>query len=589
MKIKKIIIENFRAFRHEEIEFNDFNCIIGKNDSGKSTILAALNYFFDSTKFVTIYDYNGIINEYDTFDAPSTYYIDIIISVENDIEDFRPFNYNDMIMIKKQYKLCPAFQKCDFDYYFVVKDDFIESNYFVNDILIRQFDFDNGYLRPNTEIKRANGYMYIPISGVSPWSLNWLFNILPKFKVLTSTTSLSGIQDIFIRKKFFNEIRVLSKSIRHLQFGKKSKLHFDTLNLSFSPNILTEIDGKHVPLDNRGDGILLETRFCLFNELAKFDEMGDYIFAFEEPETHLHPKAQLEMYDSIKKLSKNNQVIITTHSPYIVKELAKDSTNPIVVTREEESNESKINKLDRIKVLPYDSMNEINYIAFDLASEEYHQELYGQIEIDWFGESNGSKIDQIINKLQYYKCENRDKTFGEIVKTLIDNYNNANKSHIDLLSNKFVSPDKGKEPSRCFCHCVRNSIDHPCEGNAKWKEYGLIDLSIKILLEINNCFNDIKKTFFEKINLLTDLDIFPNKVKYCIDEDGNNEQEHSTIYWLKYNYIDKKELFKKKYEEKAITTEKIIKIKKEKDKHLLDILNAVNLLNNYADKRSQNS
>ena len=55
MKIKRIIIDNFRAFKHEDIEFKDFNCIIGKNDSGKSTILAALEWFF-SDKELGVYD-----------------------------------------------------------------------------------------------------------------------------------------------------------------------------------------------------------------------------------------------------------------------------------------------------------------------------------------------------------------------------------------------------------------------------------------------------------------------------------------------------------------------------------------------------
>ncbi|MBQ5540597.1 MAG: hypothetical protein IIU03_10210, partial [Bacteroidales bacterium] len=97
-----------------------------------------------------------------------------------------------------------------------------------------------------------------------------------------------------------------------------------------------------------------------------------------------------------------------------------------------------------------------------------------------------------------------------------------------------------------FCHCVRNSIDHPCEDNAKWKEYDLIDLSTKILLEINNCFKDIKKTFFEKIKDKTNLDKLPDKLKKCVDEDD--------------------------------------KIKK--DMYLREMLNVVNLLKNKADKQS---
>lgn len=73
MKIKKLIINNFRAFKHAEIDFDNFNCIIGKNDSGKSTILAALEWFFNPNKELNENDFAA-----DSFDwhehEPPAYY-----------------------------------------------------------------------------------------------------------------------------------------------------------------------------------------------------------------------------------------------------------------------------------------------------------------------------------------------------------------------------------------------------------------------------------------------------------------------------------------------------------------------------------
>lgn len=57
MKIHKIILENFRAFYGSvEIEFNDFNVLIGKNDQGKSTILEAIDIFINEGKGTTKID-----------------------------------------------------------------------------------------------------------------------------------------------------------------------------------------------------------------------------------------------------------------------------------------------------------------------------------------------------------------------------------------------------------------------------------------------------------------------------------------------------------------------------------------------------
>jgi len=50
MKIKSVRIQNFRTFKDETIFFNDYTCLVGANGAGKSTILCALNIFFQETE-----------------------------------------------------------------------------------------------------------------------------------------------------------------------------------------------------------------------------------------------------------------------------------------------------------------------------------------------------------------------------------------------------------------------------------------------------------------------------------------------------------------------------------------------------------
>lgn len=51
MKIEKVSLANFRCYRDEmTIDFDDLNVIVGKNDIGKSTILEALDIFFNENK-----------------------------------------------------------------------------------------------------------------------------------------------------------------------------------------------------------------------------------------------------------------------------------------------------------------------------------------------------------------------------------------------------------------------------------------------------------------------------------------------------------------------------------------------------------
>ncbi|MDR5615976.1 ATP-dependent endonuclease [Arsenophonus sp.] len=50
MKIESVRIQNFRIFKDETIQFDDYSCFVGPNGSGKSTVMNALNVFFRQYK-----------------------------------------------------------------------------------------------------------------------------------------------------------------------------------------------------------------------------------------------------------------------------------------------------------------------------------------------------------------------------------------------------------------------------------------------------------------------------------------------------------------------------------------------------------
>ncbi len=53
MRIKKIRIKNFRSFSDCEVEFENYTSLVGANGAGKSTVLYALNIFFQETDSAT--------------------------------------------------------------------------------------------------------------------------------------------------------------------------------------------------------------------------------------------------------------------------------------------------------------------------------------------------------------------------------------------------------------------------------------------------------------------------------------------------------------------------------------------------------
>lgn len=43
MKLKRVVIKNFRSIKHLEFEFLESNLLVGPNNSGKSNIIGAIN------------------------------------------------------------------------------------------------------------------------------------------------------------------------------------------------------------------------------------------------------------------------------------------------------------------------------------------------------------------------------------------------------------------------------------------------------------------------------------------------------------------------------------------------------------------
>ncbi len=117
------------------------------------------------------------------------------------------------------------------------------------------------------------------------------------------------------------------------------------------------------------------------------------LILIDEPELHLHPELQYNLIKHIISSFDTNQFLLSTHSPLFVKQtLSNDSDKIQIHCLKKEDKEIRVLELES-RVLPYLSANEINYIAFGLPTEEYHNELYNEIENNfWNNPGNDFKI-----------------------------------------------------------------------------------------------------------------------------------------------------------------------------------------------------
>lgn len=93
------------------------------------------------------------------------------------------------------------------------------------------------------------------------------------------------------------------------------------LNLKINVELLNN-NNQQMLLEKMGDGTNRRTTLDIFKHKK---DKNDLVYVLDEVETHLHIKAQLDVLRLLKDLSKEGkQIIITTHSPFIINQVKLD-------------------------------------------------------------------------------------------------------------------------------------------------------------------------------------------------------------------------------------------------------------------------
>lgn len=145
----------------------------------------------------------------------------------------------------------------------------------------------------------------------------------------------------------------------------------------------------------------------LLQRLLLDSATGDKILLIDEPEMHLHPTAQRKLAALLLEESQESQVVVSSHSPYMLQSLVKYGLTNVFTGSE--SAEIKIEPQDGAKgYFPWSpSFGEVNFKAFAMPTAEFHNELYGFIQdregcktcsqMDIFLKSKGVPSDHIWN------------------------------------------------------------------------------------------------------------------------------------------------------------------------------------------------
>lgn len=139
---------------------------------------------------------------------------------------------------------------------------------------------------------------------------------------------------------------------------------------------------EEIPINKRGSGVKRLILISFFRAEAERRQreagLPSVVYAIEEPETSQHPEHQRALMSALIALSEaaGTQILLTSHSPEIVKKLKFE--NLLLIAGQQPEDIRNVEESE----LPYPSLNEVNFSAFDESSFEYHNELYGFIEAE---------------------------------------------------------------------------------------------------------------------------------------------------------------------------------------------------------------
>lgn len=438
MRINCLKLTNFRRYsKVVKINFDDLTAFVGRNDAGKSTILEALDIFFNDGKGVVKIDKNDVnVGERENGnvetvitvcfdDLPNSIIIDS--TIETDLKSEYMLNRDGKLEIVKKFNnggTPKIYIKAMHPTNEVCSDLLLKKNTELKKI-INSNGIDCETLTINSVMRKSIWRNYIDDLRLDEIEIDaskedakkiWerLVRYLPIYSLFQSDRKNSDsddeIQDPLKEavKQILNDesLREDLEHISNVVLEKLSEVSDRTLTKirEMNPEIAESLNpvipspqslkwqdvfksvsiagDAGIPVNKRGSGV---KRLILLNffraEAERRMEGSDndsIIYAIEEPETSQHIEHQSVLINAFKTLSlqKNTQVVITTHSSNIVKKLAFENLRMVSTN---ENGNMKVENIDP-GLLKYPSLNEVNYVAFGDVTEEYHNELYSQIE-----------------------------------------------------------------------------------------------------------------------------------------------------------------------------------------------------------------
>jgi len=337
IRLQTIRIKGFRGFRNIEVDFEDTTVLVGINNSGKTTLLKALQLALTNSHFVSNDDFfyceehiddtiiidvlfvptdeeNNITNEFsedwaDIFKAER-----IGISTDgNQIMAFRTLIMeHNKAFRKKQYYIDQWEEFSDdgtnwYDYTYET-----ELSFYFDEIPFFYLEANRDILE---DIKSKSSYLgrilsSLEFSATDKLRIEQLISEL-NHATIGSSEVLSDLQTTL--EELDTAMDNPRNSVQLTPFTKKVRDLNKGIRINYSE---FSMDYHGMGTRSWSSMLVLKSFLNINNKLYSENDKPYFpIIAIEEPESHLHPNAQKKLYSQISKIV--GQKIISTHSSSI--------------------------------------------------------------------------------------------------------------------------------------------------------------------------------------------------------------------------------------------------------------------------------
>lgn len=342
MHLDHIYIKGFRNFKEVTVNFNKHSLIIGANDVGKTNLIYAMRLLLD--RGLSDYDFELSDSDFYAYEETNEIIIRIYFTdVKDDCVVARmPGKISDDDKLVLQYKATRINENVDYHFYCGKSDS-------ADDLC----EIDSPYYRKFLNLKYISSRR--DFWGFINKSKNLLLNQAKDNREPETVEADNALYDDISKKLEYVDAKIpelsyvknateqLNKELDKLSIHHREQtIVFDTSTTEIdrvisSVSLASKHEGKNMIIG--GEGRINQIYLSLWATQNENTDLSNEvsIICVEEPEAYLHPHQQRELASYLGKTLKG-EVILTSHSPFIVSEFSPNS----IIRLYKEQNESLV-------------------------------------------------------------------------------------------------------------------------------------------------------------------------------------------------------------------------------------------------------